>query len=683
VPDEYLGAILKLCQDRRGIQKRPDLRRRPRHADLRAAAQRGGVRLLRPAEIDLRGYASFDYHQIGYREGDLVKMSILVNNEPVDALSMIVHRAAPRPRPRHVREAEGPDPAAPVQDPDPGRDRRQDHRPRDDRALRKDVTAKCYGGDITRKRKLLDKQKEGKKRMRQFGKVEIPQEAFIAALVDIETDDYGDVESISVTDNGIGFTDTNLVSFETSDSRYKYKRGGKGVGRFIWIKTFDRIMIDSVIQKGRTRERIRFRFMPEKRNSIAYKKVTPAAGADLSTTVTLSDLKTEQRGQIRAASYLKDLCLHFFPQYMAGTLPKITVNHDGEVAELRQFIGDRVEESVIDRLKVSFDGIESDLVIHHVYVDNSMPAGLKNSYLLTAHGRLVGDPVSVSRKFDLSSLGEDVSYVAVVSSPYLDERVDQERLSFRLNAESKKLLEQAILESAERFLSHHLEAVREKQRGTVERVLFEHPQLATQIPDLNEYIRGLSPDMDEEKIAQNLFVLLFRDEQDILDELGRLRELDHLTGEARVRAEKILEEATNQQKHRLAELVVKRHQVLEIASLLIKFKEGAEGAYEKEEAIHQLILPMGEMFSSGDLSDHNLWILDDTLSGYGFFASDKSIASLVSGKASPKEPDAVFFNPLGFRREGTDEPIVLVEFKRPGDERPSQDPLDQVLGLCR
>jgi hypothetical protein len=498
--------------------------------------------------------------------------------------------------------------------------------------------------------------------------------------VDIETDDYGDVESISVTDNGIGFTDTNLVSFETSDSRYKYKRGGKGVGRFIWIKTFDRIMIDSVIQKGRTRERIRFRFMPEKRNSIAYKKVTPAAGADLSTTVTLSDLKTEQRGQIRAASYLKDLCLHFFPQYMAGTLPKITVNHDGEVAELRQFIGDRVEESVIDRLKVSFDGIESDLVIHHVYVDNSMPAGLKNSYLLTAHGRLVGDPVSVSRKFDLSSLGEDVSYVAVVSSPYLDERVDQERLSFRLNAESKKLLEQAILESAERFLSHHLEAVREKQRGTVERVLFEHPQLATQIPDLNEYIRGLSPDMDEEKIAQNLFVLLFRDEQDILDELGRLRELDHLTGEARVRAEKILEEATNQQKHRLAELVVKRHQVLEIASLLIKFKEGAEGAYEKEEAIHQLILPMGEMFSSGDLSDHNLWILDDTLSGYGFFASDKSIASLVSGKASPKEPDAVFFNPLGFRREGTDEPIVLVEFKRPGDERPSQDPLDQVLG---
>ena len=182
-PDDYLGAVLKLCQDRRGIQ-----------IDLNYVGKRAMVVYdlpLNEVVFDFydrlksisKGYASFDYHISDYREGDLVKMSILVNGEPVDALSMLVHRdRAERPRPRHVREAEGTDPAAHVPDPDPGGDRRQDHRPRDHPALRKDVTAKCYGGDVTRKRKLLDKQKEGKKRMRQFGKVDIPQEAFIAAL---------------------------------------------------------------------------------------------------------------------------------------------------------------------------------------------------------------------------------------------------------------------------------------------------------------------------------------------------------------------------------------------------------------------------------------------------------------------------------------------------------------------
>jgi DNA topoisomerase VI subunit B len=152
--------------------------------------------------------------------------------------------------------------------------------------------------------------------------------------VEILVDEHDDIDSISITDNGIGFTPDNISSFETSDSRFKYQRGGKGVGRFIWFKMFETIKIDSIVAKRGSTERIRFTFDPEKENSIVGKRVTEVRGKDRETTILLADLRPEQRGKIRPSSYLKDLALHFFPQYIAGTLPDVTITYKGDTSSL-------------------------------------------------------------------------------------------------------------------------------------------------------------------------------------------------------------------------------------------------------------------------------------------------------------------------------------------------------------
>ena len=512
-----------------------------------------------------------------------------------------------------------------------------------------------------------------------FGEENARDQGWIKVKI-VHGNDY-EIDSIQITDNGEGFTETNVESFETSDSRLKYQRGGKGVGRLIWIKTFENISVRSRYQSDADELRsVSFEFRPELEESkVDYEDKSSKSSKGPGSTITLSNLRNAVDQRINRATFLKDLAVHFFPQFLDNTLPEIELEYAGETNSLNEYIEGRIDEPVREQIEFDADGETWSIEIDHLFVDPRISTELRNSYLLTAHGRLVGDPVSVEKLYDLRSLPNGKAYVAVISGAPLNERVDQQRMNFRFNSAQQDALEEAVLEAIERHLSEHVEDVRQRQRAVVQKVLAEHPALASQIDDMDENVRGLYPGMSDEQIAANLFTLLYREERKLVKAFHKIAENSEFDDEAAKKAKEIVEDLGEQEKRRLAELTAKRHQILVAANTLLKFDLPESEKYHYEKLIHELVCPMGKMYESGQFDDHNLWILDDSLANYEFFASDKTIKAITSDSSSTKEPDIVFFNPLGFRRPNTNEPVTIVEFKRPGDGKITSDPVNQVL----
>lgn len=515
-----------------------------------------------------------------------------------------------------------------------------------------------------------------------FGEIEASEKGWIR--VSITQDNSGEISQIEVRDNGIGFNQLNRSAFETSDTRNKYHRGGKGVGRLIWIKTFETIQIESGYEDvDGSRKRVKFNFCPTIDDSIqGLKTRAMKAQEDFGSIVRLSDLRKPIGSRLNHATLMKDLALHFFPQYIDKSLPSIVVEHLGYEQSLDEFIADRVNEPISESFSFEADGEEWSLTIDHILVDPTISTELRNSYILTAHGRIVGEPVSVEKKYDLTTLPDRKAYVAMIRGVPLDQRVDQQRMNFRFNRDQREALESAILDAIEAHLAEHIKRVRGRQKEIVIEVIAEHPQLGSQIGDIDEYVKNLYPGMSEEQIANNLFTLLFREERKVRKRLEKIvQETDETSSnddELSKNVREVLSDLEEQEKLRLAELTAKRHQVLVAANLLLKFDSKSE-KYPYERLVHDLVCPMGKMYGAGSYDDHNLWIIDDSLAGYELFASDKSMASFVRDAGSTKEPDIVFFNPLGFRRSNTNEPVCIVEFKRPGDGSVSGNPVDQVL----
>ena len=494
------------------------------------------------------------------------------------------------------------------------------------------------------------------------------------------------IKEIEVRDNGIGLNERHLNSFNICDTREKVDIGGRGVGRLVWMKAFEAVKVTSASLNAAAFRSVQFDFRPELEDSRDKLVASVAVLSDIGTAITM--ISPRQRdSKLSVAVLARSLAHHFFPFFIAGSMPTTKVQLGKREVDVGQYLSTRMTVVQAEDVKVS-EAVGS-IKITHVYVDPKIARQLSNSILLTAQGRVV-ESIEIERKFALRNLENRRAYACVVSGALLDDKVDQERTSFKARPEDIDRIKEKALSAAETFLGGHISKIRTEQKKLVVNLLEEHPQLAISVSSVDIYVDGLSPSMSDEDIAKTLFTLLYRHEKRVRAQINRMEaksEDGHPEGEEAnildtdVAVSNLLTRVSEDAKLRLAEYTIKRHQIIQIAKSMLKYSDSIKRNYELERTMHNFICPMGKMLTSRNYDDHNLWLIDDLLSYYQFFASDKTLSALgITGDGERREPDLLFFNPFGFRREGTSDPVVIVEFKRPGDENLSSDPIDQVLG---
>jgi hypothetical protein len=506
--------------------------------------------------------------------------------------------------------------------------------------------------------------------------------------IDVDLSADHELQSVVISDNGIGLDSTNFQSFETCDSQKKILKGGKGVGRLLWLKVFDRTSIASSFATESGQEFLKFDFEIDKIDPIKNPIRSDGAGRELGTSITFKHLRAEFNVEIRPSAFVRDVVLHFFSYFVSNSMPRVSLTIRGRTKksnkatireiDLQSHIKINVISLVNDERSIQIGETQHPFQITHIFANKKISNQLKNTILMSANRRVV-EKNEIQNKFALNKLKDGNAYVMVASSALFDARVDQERTALKLSETERSTILDNLVNFAEEDLSDHVSKIRVEQRKSIESILTEHPQLSLIVKDVESYTKTLSPGMDEEAIGKTLFTLLYRDEKKISKTVKALSEATDLTEEAERQAKELAATIGNHLKHSLAEYVSKRRQILTIARKFLQKKDGEE-KYHPEKAIHNLILPMGKIFESADYDAHNLWIIDDLLSYYSYFASDKSIAVIAPGSSDSKEPDAIFVNPHGFHRPETADPVVVIEFKRPGDEITSSDPVNQVLG---
>jgi hypothetical protein len=506
------------------------------------------------------------------------------------------------------------------------------------------------------------------------------------ALIDFA----GSSPSVEIRDNGIGLDKQNFQSFRTYDSSWKVGRGGKGVGRLAWLKVFQRAEISSNFAQGDIVYNRSFALVPDNNRPIANYKASVQTDANVGTTVKLCNMRPEyvRHMPTQTDTIIRKLVAHFLPYLISADVPSIWVETEDASINLIDFLAEK--KIVIGSLIV--DAVDEEkLTLNHNLLERGIVEGKASHKLyLAAHGRVVADfdvgqLLGLTNYIDASD-GKHV-YAGVLSGDFLDSAVNAERTNFDFDQDTLDGIRKHALVGIREVLSAQIERVIQQQTELTRSVVKKFPRYAYLVDNPRSFAEHKIPRnfRSAEQIYQQLALFDFRENRDIERKVEALSKntVDGNVDPIEEGVQTILNRLSQQEFSVLADYTVRRKVVLDLLEKRLGYRGDGTMKYHAEEALHKFVVPMRVENHDVHIDDHNLWIVDDKLTYYEHWASDKQMKSIVEKDGSANRPDVILFGGrTAYHRPGTDQPVVIIEFKKPArnDYNDDENPFTQIYG---
>jgi len=510
------------------------------------------------------------------------------------------------------------------------------------------------------------------------------------------------INGFEIEDDGIGFNEDNYKSFCTADSTFKEKKGGKGVGRFLWLKTFEKVEICSTYQQDGQYLTRAFTF--DLANEVSKNEPQPAAKAKLHTVVKLVGFKSHYRDEVlkRTGKIAQRILEHCLPYFLTDAAPNITVIDGDDTVSLNELFSGTIFGTAstvpFDLRGTAFKFIQLTLQSH---------GGNEHSLHYCAHNREVEDDSLGKYLPDLDrvltdSEGRNFVYAGYLFSDYLDQKVNAERTEFWIVDKkaatetttdiSWEEIEEACVVKAEEFLHSHIAPVAEQKRERIERYVKEvNPRYRPLMKHHPEVIESIPPRISDAELDVALYRADRRVEEDLRVQSAELMKKDVTNwDEYREKFKALVERFTDYERAKLADYIVHRKSILDL--LRETLRKGQDGNYSKEDKIHDIIFPRRTTSDDIDFDKNSLWIIDEKLTFHKYLSSDQPLAKNEEVPSdSALRPDILLFNLPHEDTAPSYSSIVIIEFKRPmreqyrGESKDHKDenPIKQVYEYIR